>query len=312
MNILVTGGAGFIGSWVAEAYISNGHNVLVIDNLSTGNISNIPQEAEFIECDILDKEYIEKLVMKFRPDVVNHHAAQINVRYSVENPTFDANTNIIGSLNLLEMCRLYRVRRIIFASTGGAIYGNPANLPAAEDTENLPLSHYGTSKLCVESYLDLYHRMYGIDYVSLRYANVYGERQNPYSEAGVVSIFCNNIIRGKPCRVFGDGNQSRDYVYCRDVANANLKSLEASTGIYNIGTATLVSVNDLIDQLRQVTGTHFDVIYDNPRKGDIDKISLDNSKARLSMGWSPGTCFNTGLKNTWQWFSNTGFSKPAD
>jgi len=303
MRIIVTGGAGFVGSWVCGAYISEGHDVLVIDNLSTGSVNNIPAKADFQELDIMDRSGLSKAFMKFRPDYVNHHAGQINVRFSVSDPSFDAGTNIIGSVNIMEMCREMKVKKLVFSSTGGAIYGEPEKIPADENTIPSPLSPYGTSKLCVENYLELYRRLHGLDFIALRYSNVYGERQNPGGESGVISIFCNNIMNNQTCIVYGDGNQTRDYVYCKDVAEANIKALSAVSGIYNLGTGTEISLNDLIGRLKIITGKRFEVMYENEREGDVRHISLDNRKAAEKLGWTPSTDFQIGLTQTWRWFS---------
>lgn len=304
MKIIVTGGAGFIGSWVADTYISDGHDILIIDNLSSGNLDNIPKDAEFVECDINDFDTLEKAFFQFKPDIVNHHAAQIDVRYSVEDPAFDANTNIIGSINLFELSRQNNVKKFIFASTGGAIYGEPESNPASELADPKPLSPYGTSKLCVEHYMHFYNTTYGLNYVALRYSNVYGERQDPHGEAGVIAIFCNNIISGNTCKIFGDGEQTRDYVHCIDVAKANLYSLESPNGIYNIGTSVKTSVNKIIDKLKVITKRDLDVEYLPKRTGEVQSICLSNSLAREKLNWVPETDFDTGLEKTWNWFSN--------
>lgn len=287
MNIIVTGGAGFIGSWVAQNYINAGHSVLIIDNLYTGISENIPNEAEFKKCDIRNKEDVDKVFNEFKPEIVNHHASQINVRDSVKRPEFDAETNVIGSINILELSIKHNVRRLIFSSTGGAIYGEPKNLPVKENSEQLPLSPYGVSKLSVENYIKYYNCIYNLDYVVLRYSNVYGERQNPHGEAGVVAIFCTNIIENKPCLVFGSGNQTRDYVHVSDVANANLLSLSAPCGIYNIGTSVETSVNDIVNSLKNIIGRNFKVIREEEKLGEVQRISLDNSLAKNKLGWTP-------------------------
>ena len=203
MRILLTGGAGFIGSWVADYYLNNGHELLIIDNLSTGLKDNVPTNSEFVEGDIRDNSVLEKIFNEFKPEIVNHHAAQIDVRVSVDDPLHDASVNILGTLNILEHSRKSGVKKIIFASTGGAIYGEPSSLPADELTSQEPLSAYGTSKLCVENYLNYYKKLYGLNYTALRYSNVYGQRQNPHGEAGVIAIFCNNILNGGSCKIFG-------------------------------------------------------------------------------------------------------------
>lgn len=312
MNILVTGGAGFIGSWVAEAYISSGHDVLVIDNLSTGTPENISPNADFEKCDILDVKELERIIKSFKPEVINHHAAQINVRNSVSDPEFDARTNIIGTLNLLDLSRKYGTSKMIFASTGGAIYGEPSRIPADESTIAMPISPYGASKLCAENYLSLYKRMYDIDFVSLRYSNVYGKRQNPSGEAGVISIFCRNVIDRISCKVYGDGEQTRDYVYCEDVANANLKALDAPTGIYNIGSSEQTSIKQLIEKLKVITNRDFEIIHTAERQGDIRHISLDNNLARENLGWTPATTLDVGLRKTWEWFCGDNTEQQPD
>ncbi len=302
MKILVTGGAGFIGSWVADAFIAEGHEVLVLDNLSSGIIENLPQKAEFIQGDITDREVVDKVISGFKPDIVNHHAAQIDVRKSLENPMFDAGVNIIGSLNLLESCVSNSVGKFIFASTGGAIYGEPEDIPADESTPPMPISPYGTSKYAVEKYLQYYKHIHSLDYVALRYANVYGPRQNPHGEAGVIAIFCSRMLSSDDCLVFGDGKQTRDYVYAGDVARANVLALGASEGSYNIGTEIETSVNGLIDELKSASGEDFNVKYMDPRPGEVQSISLDVKLAGKVLGWTPETALSEGIKNTWLWF----------
>lgn len=304
MRILLTGGAGFIGSWVAENYLKEGHEVFIYDNLSSGNLGNIPQDAEFIEGDIRDYSMLEKTFKKFHPEVINHHAAQINVRVSVDDPVFDAETNIIGSINLLQLSVKNDIRKFIFASTGGAIYGEPRIIPADENTERLPLSPYGTSKLCVENYLNYYNKIYNLDFTALRYSNVYGERQNPHGEAGVVAIFCTNILKGKDCNIFGDGKQTRDYVHCEDVARASVLSLNSDSGVYNIGTSVSKSVNDIVNKLREISGTDFTSKHLPAIPGEVGHISLDNKLAGSSLGWSPSISFEAGLERTWHWFQD--------
>ena len=304
MRILLTGGAGFIGSWVAENYLGDGHEVLIYDNLSTGAIDNIPQDAGFTEGDILDSSLLDKTIADFKPDIINHHAAQINVRVSVDDPVFDAQTNVLGTINLLQLSVKYNIKKFIFASTGGAIYGEPAIIPADESTERNPLSPYGTSKLCVETYLKYYNKIYNLNYTALRYSNVYGERQNPHGEAGVVAIFCTNILGGRSCKVFGSGNQTRDYVHAEDVARANSLSISSDIGIYNVGTSVQTSVNDIVNKLGDISNIDFDVEYLPAKPGEVENISLDNKLAEKSIEWSPLIDFDTGLKRTWQWFRN--------
>lgn len=303
MKVILTGGAGFIGSWVADALIADGHRVLILDDLSSGKEENIPKEAEFVKCDIRDRDALDSLFSDFKPDIVNHHAAQINVRKSVENPTFDAQVNILGSLNLLEISKRHRVKKFIFASTGGAIYGEPETIPVDERAIPLPISPYGVSKLSVERYLDYYNLVFGLEYVALRYSNVYGPRQNPHGEAGVIAIFCNRILEGQKCDIFGDGNQKRDYVFVGDLARANVLSLRAPVGIYNLGTGIEISVNDLINILVKATGIAANVHYLPYRAGEVQRIALDISKAGKMIGWFPEVSFEDGLTRTWNWYT---------
>jgi len=308
MKILVTGGAGFIGSWVADAFLEEGHDVVIIDDLSTGKEENLPQGAQFIKCDIRDSDKVERIIKDFKPDVIDHHAAQIDVRKSVNNPMHDAEINIIGTLHLIESSLKHNVGKFIFASTGGAIYGEPEIIPADEKTEPYPISPYGTSKYAVEKYLGYYNYVHGFEYVALRYANVYGPRQNPHGEAGVIAIFCSRILSGLPCTVFGDGSQTRDYVYAQDVAKANLLSLHAPLGSYNIGTGVETSVNDLISELKKSSGTDFKVEYGDARPGEVQSISLDVKYAERILGWTPGVNLTDGIKRTWDWFEKNSKS----
>ena len=304
MRIILTGGAGFIGSWVCEAYISEGHEVLVIDNLSTGSEDNIPPEAEFIECDVRDCTGLEKAFRQFRPEVVNHHAAQINVRDSVEDPSLDAEINISGSLNVLSLCVEHKTEKFIFSSTGGALYGEPEKLPADESTPALPLSPYGISKLATENYVRYHSKNHGFGHVILRYANVYGERQNPEGEAGVIGIFCENILSGKLCLIFGDGEQTRDYVHVSDVSRANLLAANLKEeGTFNIGTSVESSVNDIAQILGEITKTGFKTTHEKQRPGEVRRISLDCSLAAEKLGWSAQVALREGLFRTWNWFS---------
>lgn len=308
MKILVTGGAGFIGSWVSDTFLREGHEVLILDDLSTGKKENLPEKAEFIECDIRDFDSVENIVSDFKPDIVDHHAAQIDVRKSVDNPMHDAEINIVGTLHLIESCLRHSVKKFIFASTGGAIYGEPEIIPADEKTDPFPISPYGTSKYAVEKYLGYYNYVHGFEYVALRYANVYGPRQNPHGEAGVVAIFCNRILSGSACTVFGDGGQTRDYVYVEDIAKANLQSLNAPVGSYNIGTGIETSVSDLISELKKSSRTDFEVYHGEERPGEVQSISLEVSQAEKILGWKPSVNLAEGIQQTWNWF-NKGSNK---
>ena len=302
MKILVTGGAGFIGSNVVDALVKDGHEVTVLDNLSTGKEENINPEVKFYNIDLLDIESLEFVFREFKPDVVNHHAAQIDVRKSVEDPAFDAETNIIGSINLFELSINAGVRRIIFSSTGGALYGEPEKLPASEDTPIEPLSPYGVSKYCVENYLNYFKRLYGIERVILRYANVYGPRQDPLGEAGVVAIFTGKILKGEKPVIYGDGTQTRDYVFVEDVVRANVLALEGKEGIYNIGTGSETSVNELIEIFSKVLGREIKLEYAPPRKGEVSRISLDGEKAKRELGCVPKYSLPEGIRKTIEWY----------
>ena len=323
MKILVTGGAGFIGSNVSDVLVKDGHEVTVLDNLSTGKEENINPEVKFYNVDLLDIESLELVFREFKPDVVNHHAAQIDVRKSVEDPAFDAETNIIGSINLFELSINYGVRRIIFSSTGGALYGEPEKLPATEDTPIEPLSPYGVAKYCAENYLNYFKRLYelrdrhaslrsahddkeersvGIERVILRYANVYGPRQDPLGEAGVVAIFAGKILKGEKPVIFGDGNQTRDYIYVEDVVKANVLALEGKEGIYNIGTGRETSVNELIEIFSKVLGREIKPEYAPPRIGEVHRISLDGEKAKKELGFVPKYSLPDGILKTIEWY----------
>jgi len=302
MKILVTGGAGFIGSNVVDALVKDGHEVTVLDNLSTGKEENINPEVKFYNIDLLDMESLELVFREFKPDVVSHHAAQIDVRKSVEDPAFDAETNIIGSINLFELSINAGVRRIIFSSTGGALYGEPEKLPASEDTPIEPLSPYGVSKYCVENYLNYFKRLYGIERVILRYANVYGPRQDPLGEAGVVAIFTGKILKGEKPVIYGDGTQTRDYVFVEDVVRANVLALEGKEGIYNIGTGSETSVNELIEIFSKVLGREIKSEYAPPRKGEVSRISLDGEKAKRELGFVPKYSLPEGIRKTIEWY----------
>lgn len=305
MKILVTGGAGFIGSNVVDALVKDGHEVTVLDNLSTGKEENINPEVKFYNIDLLDMESLELAFREFKPDVVNHHAAQIDVRKSVEDPAFDAETNIIGSINLFELSINAGVRRIIFSSTGGALYGELEKLPVSEDTPIEPLSPYGVAKYCTENYLNYFKRLYGIERVILRYANVYGPRQDPLGEAGVVAIFTGKILKGEKPVIYGDGNQTRDYIYVEDVVKANVLALEGKEGIYNIGTGKETSVNELINVFSNVLGREIKPEYAPPRKGEVHRISLDADMAKRELSFVPKYSLPEGIRETIEWYAST-------
>lgn len=304
MRILVTGGAGFIGSNVVDALVKEGYEVAILDNLSTGKKENINPEAKFYNVDLLDRESLEFVFREFKPDVVNHHAAQIDVRKSVKDPAFDASINVIGSINLFELAVKYNVKRIIFSSTGGALYGEPKNLPAKEDTPVEPLSSYGVAKYCAENYLNYFKRLYGIERVILRYANVYGPRQDPLGEAGVIAIFTGKILKDEAPVIYGDGNQTRDYIYVEDVVRANILALEGKEGIYNIGTGKETSVNELVNIFSKILGREIKPEYAPPRIGEVGRIALENSKVIKELGFSPQISIEEGIKRTITWYED--------
>ena len=303
MRILVTGGAGFIGSHVVDAYIQLGHSVSIVDNLSTGRRANINPKATFYEVDIRDAAIVERVFREQPFDLVNHHAAQMDVRRSVENPAFDASVNIVGVLNLLECCVKTGVRRFIFASTGGAIYGEQDYFPADEKHPTRPISPYGVAKLATENYLYYYNAVHDLNYVSLRYANVYGPRQNPEGEAGVVAIFTSKMLNGNQPVVNGDGKQTRDYVYVGDVVGANVRALDFQRcGILNIGTGRETDVNTLFEQIRKGSGSNCERRHGPARKGEQQRSVLNNARSAEELGWRPTVELEDGLKQTVQHF----------
>lgn len=293
MKILVTGGAGFIGSNVVDLLISDGHDVCVIDDLSSGKGKFVNDSATLYEMSILDD--VGKIIKDEGIECVIHNAAQIDVRKSVEDPVFDAKINILGSLNILESAR--DVKKFIFASTGGVIYGEPEYLPADENHPEKPLCPYGVAKLAFEKYLYLYREIYGLDYVSLRYGNVYGPRQDPYGEAGVVAIFANKMIKGEVPTINGDGNQTRDYVYVEDAARSNLLALEKSPQerVINIGTGVGTSVNAIFKAIKKSLDTDTEPVYGPAVKGDIQNISLEVGRAEEELGWRPEVNLEEGI-----------------
>ncbi len=301
MRILVTGGCGFIGSHIVDAYLDMGHKVAVIDNLSTGDIKNLNPRAKFFKEDICNKK-IEKIFEQEKFDIINHHAAQINVRTSVDDPLFDANVNIMGSLNLLNFAIKYRIGKFIFASSGGAVYGEPDRLPVTEDFPINPSSPYGLSKATIERYLLIFSRIKNLDYVIFRYSNVYGPRQISKSEAGVISIFIEQILNNKKCIVFGNGSQTRDYVYVNDVVNANIEALECKSSILNIGTGIETSVNDLLNILSEIIKKNVDHENDAPRSGDVFRNVVNASRAARIIHWVPKTTLKQGIKKTFDYF----------
>ena len=310
MRILITGGAGFIGSNVADAFVALGHEVMVIDNLSSGKKEYVPAAARFVLCDVTSDTAVEA-VRTFRPEIVNHHAAQINVRASVADPQFDARVNILGSIRLLEAARQYGVRKFLFASSGGAGYGEQEQFPAEETHPIRPVSPYGAAKMSVELYLNYYRVQYGLEYTAMRYANVYGPHQDPHGEAGVVAIFAERLLRGQTAIVNGDGEQTRDFVYVGDLVRANVSALTRGDGMsINIGTGIETSVNTVFRILRDLAGSRQEEIHGPSMPGEQRRSCLENRMASYELGWYPETSLEEGLARTLDFFRekirNTG------
>lgn len=303
MKILVTGGAGFIGSHVTDAFVEAGHDVAVVDDLSAGRRENVNPSAGFYQVDIRSSELMD-VFREVRPDVVDHHAALANVRESFEKPILYADVNILGSLNLLECARQTGVSKVVYVSTGGAVYGEPDYLPVDEDHPIRPLCPYGTSKHSVEHYLSIYKRQYGLDYTTLRYANVYGPRQDPFGEAGVVAIFAERMLRGDVAVINGSGEQERDFVYVEDYARANVLALSAGSGqTYNLASGRGTSVNEIHGKVAKHTGYAHGEHHGPAKPGEVFKIYLTAEKARRELGWAPCVDLDEGLRRTVEYFS---------
>lgn len=294
----MTGGAGFIGSHVADRLVKEGYRVVIVDNLSTGKKKNLNSEAKFIELDIRSPK-LKDVFSKERPEAVFHFAAQIDVRKSVQDPVEDAEINIVGSLNVLENCVRYKVKRVIFASTGGAIYGDASVIPTPETYLPAPVSPYGVAKLSVERYLHYYHTVHGLSYISLRFANVYGPRQDPLGEAGVVAIFTNALLSGKRPTIFGTGKQTRDFVFVEDVADAAFRALSSkAVGVFNIGTGKETSVKELFGILRDITDSKLEIKSGPARLGEQQRSCLKWNGAERALGWKPEHTLPGGLEKT--------------
>ena len=302
MRALVTGGAGFIGSHLADALVAAGHDVVVVDDLSRGRREQVPEGAELVVLDICDAALADVLAQA-APEVVFHEAAQIDVRSSVRDPRADAETNVLGTVNVLSACTNAGVRRVVFASTGGAIYGDTAVVPTPETHPCAPESPYGTGKLCAEAYGGTFQRIRGIEFVVLRYANVYGPRQDPHGEAGVVAIFATRLQRGEPCVINGDGTQTRDYVYVGDVVAANLQALAVTPpAVFNIGTGVETDVNGLYERLRAIAGSADAAEHGPGKPGEQRRSALDVTRARDELRWEPAVDLDTGLRLTFEFF----------
>ncbi|MDR7542851.1 MAG: NAD-dependent epimerase/dehydratase family protein [Armatimonadota bacterium] len=303
MRVLITGGAGFIGSQVAQAHVARGDQVVVIDSLASGRRAFVPAAARFYQMDIRDPS-VQDVFAHERPQVVNHHAAQVSVSASVKDPVSDADVNVLGTVRLAHLAVEYGAEHFIFASTGGALYGDPDRLPADESTPILPASPYGCAKAAAESYLGLFRRAWGLRVCALRYANVYGPRQDPHGEAGVVAIFARALLDGRPPTIFGDGEQTRDFVFVDDVVRANLLATDRrAEGAFNIGTGVGTSVNAIYRMLARLLPSAAPPRHGAPRPGDVRHIALACGAAAAHLGWTPLTTLEAGLAATMSWFA---------
>ena len=305
IKALVTGGAGFIGSHLVDALLEGGYNVAVVDNLSSGQLRNVAPGSVFYHAELND-DRLEQIVRTERPELVFHLAAQSSVRQSSVDPAGDADANVMGTIRLIAAATAAGVRKFVFSSTGGAIYGDPDTVPCDEETPVHPLTPYALSKHVGEQYLDLFHRTYGLDYTVLRYANVYGPAQNPDGEAGVVAIFTGLMLNGNRPQIFGDGRQERDFVYVLDVVRANLASIQRGrAGTYNIGTGETVSVERIYRMLQDLTGYDQEPEYRPRRPGEVESIALDSRRAERELGWTPEVALEEGLRRTVEYVRRT-------
>jgi UDP-glucose 4-epimerase len=302
LKVLVTGGAGFIGSNLADRLVEEGHQVVVLDDLSSGKRDQVPASANLYRME-LDNRWLDRVVEREKPDAVCHLAAQISVRRSVEDPLFDARVNILGSIGLIEACRAHGVRRFVFTSTGGAIYGDVDQVPTPETCRAAPISPYGTSKLCVEQYLYCFREIHSFSSAALRLSNVYGPRQDPHGEAGVVAIFSRALLEGRTPTINGDGEQTRDYVYVGDVVDAFMRALGSEVqGNFNVGTGTETSVNELYREVARAVGSGAAAEHGPPRPGEQRRSSVDNTRIRTELGWEPKVQLTEGIGLTVDYF----------
>ena len=302
MRILITGGAGFIGSNLADAFIDAGHDVAIVDDLSSGSADNVRHGARWYRVDVRTPE-LDAVFAEERPEVVCHHAAQVSVRRSVEAPQVDAEVNVLGSLNVIEGALAAGTRKVVFAGSGGTLYGVPESTPTREGHPQRPLSPYGVSKKAVGDYLHYYREIHGLEYTTLALANVYGPRQDPHGESGVVAIFANKLLAGDRPTIFGDGEQTRDYIYVDDVCDAFVRAADKAGGlVVNIGTGIETSVQHLFDAMARSTGFGEPARYASPRAGELRRSALDPGRAAIHLGWQPWTALDQGLQRTIEWF----------
>lgn len=301
-RVIVTGGAGFIGSNVVDAYIKEGFKVAIIDNLRTGKKRNINKKAKFYQTDIINKKELREVFEDFKPHFVNHHAANAVVPLSIKRPVFDARNNIIGSINLIDLAKEFKVKKFIYAASGGAAYGEPKELPATEATPLSPLSPYAVTKHVAEEYLKVYHYIYNLEWIALRYANVYGLRQDPHGEAGVIAIFAGNMLKNQVCKINGDGSHTRDYVYVGDVVRASLLAINKKNKhrAFNIGTNAATSTLDIYKTLSEELNCKKEPFF-RPEVPEVGHIRLDYSLAKKELDWKPKVSLKEGIKKTVEW-----------
>jgi UDP-glucose 4-epimerase len=310
MKVLVTGGAGFIGSHICDRLAEEGHELVVLDDLSTGHVEQVHSKARFYQMD-LASPWLEELFRIEQPQAVIHQAAQASVRRSVEDPVFDARVNVLGIAALLQASVKHKVQRVLFASTGGALYGDATVTPTPEDYPTLPVSPYGASKLAGEGYLRTFHALHRLSYAGLRYANVYGPRQDPHGEAGVVAIFTRRLLSGEPVRINGDGRQTRDFVYVRDVADANARALlSPAVGSFNVGTGTETDINTIFSTLKRLTKSNQPAQHGPRLAGEQQRSVVNPGAIEAAMGWRPTTDLETGLEATVRHFRSQPAPRP--